>query len=63
MKMNNFYIITNSEKDRDLLMTDKIVSYLKKHGMNCQVQHALQKQDAKKSVRRELCVKKVRISK
>ena len=45
MKMNNFYIITNSEKDRDLLMTDKIVSYLESHGMVCQVQHALKKQE------------------
>ncbi len=36
--MNHFYIITNSIKDKDLLVTKKIVNYLKEHGKQCSIQ-------------------------
>lgn len=41
--MDKFYVITNNDKDNGLLMTGKIVSYLEKHGKQCQVQQAGQK--------------------
>ena len=30
--MDKFYIITNSDKDKDFQITNEIVSYLKKNG-------------------------------
>ena len=41
--MDKFYIITNSEKDKNLETTENIVSYLKKHGKECQIQQASRK--------------------
>ena len=41
--MDKFYIITNSEKDKNLETTENIVSYLKKHGKECQIQQAARK--------------------
>ena len=38
--MNNFYIITNSEKDNNLEFTDHVVDYLGKRGEHCEVQLA-----------------------
>ena len=38
--MDKFYIITNSDKDKDFQITNEIVSYLKKNGKKCQVQQA-----------------------
>lgn len=38
--MDKFYIITNSDKDRDFRFTDGIVRYLKEHGKQCKVQQA-----------------------
>lgn len=35
--MNRFYIITNSEKDKELKMTDEIYSYLRARGCECVV--------------------------
>lgn len=43
--MNKFYIITNSEKDRDFGFTNEIVSYLKKNGRECKVQQAERKME------------------
>lgn len=36
--MNHFYIITNSIKDKELLVTKKIANYLKEHGRQCMIQ-------------------------
>lgn len=36
--MNRFYIITNRQKDKDLQMTEKIRSYLERHGKVCDIQ-------------------------
>ena len=41
--MDKFYIITNSDKDKDFQITNEIVSYLKKTGKKCQVQQAERK--------------------
>lgn len=41
--MDKFYIITNSQKDDGLKLTDSIVTYLAEHGKHCQVQQAGQK--------------------
>ena len=41
--MDKFYIITNSDKDKDFQITNEIVSYLKKNGKKCQVQPAERK--------------------
>ena len=38
--MNNFYIITNSEKDNNLEFTDHVVDYLERRGEHCEVQLA-----------------------
>ncbi len=38
--MDKFYIITNNVKDPELRYTDRITSYLKKHGKECLVQQA-----------------------
>lgn len=38
--MDRFYIITNNAKDRELKLTEEIVSYLKAHGRQCMVQQA-----------------------
>lgn len=38
--MDKFYIITNSDKDKDLKITGQIVEYLKANGRECQVQQA-----------------------
>lgn len=38
--MKYFYIITNSEKDKNLDFTDKVVDYLSQRGGRCQVQLA-----------------------
>ena len=38
--MNNFYIITNSEKDKNLEFTDRVVDYLENRGGCCEVQLA-----------------------
>ena len=43
--MNKFFIITNSDKDKDLEITGKIADYLKKHGSICTVQQAGHKMD------------------
>ncbi|MDO4274434.1 MAG: NAD(+)/NADH kinase [Eubacteriales bacterium] len=43
--MEKFYIITNSQKDHGLVCTEKIVSYLEKHGRSCEVQQAERKYD------------------
>ena len=43
--MERFYIITNSDKDKDFEITDEIVSYLKKNGKTCQVQQAERKME------------------
>ena len=41
--MDKFYIITNSDKDKDFQSTNEIVSYLKKNGKKCHVQQAERK--------------------
>lgn len=41
--MDKFYIITNSDKDKGLNMTGKIVEYLQAHGKECYVQQAERK--------------------
>ena len=41
--MDKFYIITNSDKDKDFQITNEIVSYLKKNGKKCQGQQAERK--------------------
>ena len=41
--MDKFYIITNSDKDKEFQITNEIVSYLKKNGKKCQVQQAERK--------------------
>lgn len=38
--MDRFYIITNSDKDKNLKLTGEIVSYLEAHGCQCMVQQA-----------------------
>ena len=38
--MNKFYIITNSEKDKNLEFTDQVVRYLGERGAHCEVQLA-----------------------
>lgn len=43
--MDKFCVITNSIKDKGLLMTDKIVSYLEKHEKECVVQQAGKKSE------------------
>ena len=42
--MNRFYIITNSEKDKNLETTKRIYNYLTSHGRDCTVRE-YQKQD------------------
>ena len=34
--MDRFYIITNSDKDKKLEITEKIADYLKTHHKNCE---------------------------
>lgn len=41
--MKKFYIITNQIKDEGLKLTENMVSYLEKHGRQCQVQQAERK--------------------
>lgn len=41
--MDKFYIITNSEKDKNLEFTDTIEAYLQRQGKTCQVQQAVRK--------------------
>ena len=41
--MDKFYIITNSDKDKEFQITNEIVSYLKANGKQCQVQQAERK--------------------
>lgn len=41
--MDKFYIITNSEKDKELVFTGNIVSYLESHKRECHVQQACRK--------------------
>ena len=36
--MNHFYVITNSMKDKELLVTKKIANYLKLNGKTCIIQ-------------------------
>ena len=36
--MDNFYIITNHQKDENLEVTRQIQGYLEKHGKNCYIQ-------------------------
>lgn len=43
--MNKYFIITNSDKDKNLEITGKIADYLKKHGSTCLVQQAGRKMD------------------
>ena len=43
--MNKFFVITNSDKDKNLEITGKITDYLKKHGSTCMVQQAERKMD------------------
>ena len=43
--MDKFYIITNSDKDKNLEITKKIEDYLKAKGKECQVQLAERKQE------------------
>lgn len=43
--MNKFFIITNSDKDKDLAVTGRISDYLKKQGASCGVQLAKRKLD------------------
>ena len=43
--MDKFYIITNSDKDKNLEITKKIENYLKQKGKECQVQLAERKQE------------------
>ncbi len=38
--MDCFYIITNSVKDKELLVTHKISNYLKEHGKSCVIQQS-----------------------
>ena len=41
--MDKFYIITNSDKDKDFQFTNEIVAYLEERGKECQVQQAERK--------------------
>lgn len=41
--MDKFYIITNSEKDKNLEFTETILAYLEKQGKECTVQQAVRK--------------------
>lgn len=41
--MDKFYIITNSDKDKEFKITGQIVEYLRSHGRECQVQQAKRK--------------------
>ena len=41
--MDKFYVITNGMKDPDFQITEKITTYLKEQGKECQVQQAEQK--------------------
>ena len=43
--MDRFYIITNSDKDKKLEITEKIADYLKTHHKNCEVQQAERKHE------------------
>ncbi|HJB30066.1 MAG TPA: NAD(+)/NADH kinase [Candidatus Blautia faecavium] len=43
--MDKFYIITNSDKDKEFKITGQIVEYLRSHGRECQVQQAKRKMD------------------
>ena len=43
--MDRFYIITNSDKDKKLEITEKISDYLKTHHKNCEVQQAERKHE------------------
>ena len=45
--MKYFYIIANSVKDKDLLVTRKIANYLKEHGRHCSIQEENHKKDGK----------------
>ena len=41
--MNKFYIITNSEKDKELAVTEQIAEYLEKNGCVCHLQQEQKK--------------------
>ena len=41
--MNKFYIITNSEKDKELAVTEQIAEYLRKNGCVCHLQQEQKK--------------------
>lgn len=41
--MNKFYIITNSEKDKELTVTGQIAEYLIQNGCICHVQQEQKK--------------------
>lgn len=43
--MDRFYIITNSDKDKKLEITEKIADYLKTYHKNCEVQQAERKHE------------------
>lgn len=43
--MDRFYIITNSDKDPQLEITESIADYLRKHGKICSIQQASRKQE------------------
>ncbi len=44
--MDNFYIITNSEKDKNLEFTNNVVKYIEKNGGHCEVQLAGRQKDS-----------------
>ena len=44
--MDNFYIITNSEKDKNLEFTNNVVKYIEKKGGHCEVQLAGRQKDS-----------------
>lgn len=43
--MDNFYIITNSDKDENLEFSGQIEEYLHKNGCRCMVQQAERKKE------------------
>ena len=45
--MDKFYMITNSDKDRDLKITEGIEAYLREHGKSCCVQLAQRKREGR----------------
>ena len=44
--MDNFYTITNSEKDKNLEFTNNVVKYIEKNGGHCEVQLAGRQKDS-----------------